>query len=632
MCGICGIIDKENVLKPQGEAVRKMTATLLHRGPDEDGFYLKGNVAMGMRRLSIIDLKSGSQPMHNEDQSVWVVFNGFIYNYLELREQLIARGHIFYTSSDTEVLVHLYEEYKFDCVKHLNGMFAFAIWDEKEATFSLYRDRIGVKNIFYAHINGEFVFGSEMKALLTLPQLSREIDFQALDIYFSLYYIPAPFTIFKPIRRLEPAHYLVYTPKSQQVREYRYWEFSAGGEDSRPERYYAEKILELLRASVRLQLKSDVPLGLFLSGGIDSTTLLALVSQEIRTTVKTFSVGFKEKSYSELDQARLVAKLYASDHHEVIMEPQQVIKLLPDIITHLDEPNGDWSAIPNYLLSQLAKQEVSVALCGAGGDELFAGYPTYTAYYLAGAYRRLPALLKDTVIKNIVNRLPVSLNRLSFDYKAKAFIRAADADPIEAHFRWKEIFSKEAKAELYSALGKEKMRDYDSLEVFSRYDSDLQSFDGLSKLLFLDTRVFHAACTLYVTDITTMANSLECRVPFLDNAIIDFAWQIPSRLKHRGLTTKYILRQAVSRLLPKEIVRLKKKGFILPTGSWLKGPLKGFMQEILSSENIKGIKVLNEAYVRQLIDEHFTAKKDNTRQLTALISFVLWYNQYINRK
>ncbi|MEW6680883.1 MAG: asparagine synthase-related protein, partial [bacterium] len=518
--------------------------------------------ALGHRRLSIIDLsEAGHQPMSNKRKTIWVVLNGEIYNYQELRENLIKRGHSFYTHSDTETIVHLYEDLGKDCLSKIDGMFAFAIWDSKKEELFLARDRFGIKPFFYVESQGRFLFASEIKALLEDKEIKRDIDFAALDNYLSLL--------------------------------------------------------------------SEVPLGVFLSGGLDSTSIVASVANLSSEPLKTFTIGFKRKSYSELLEAELVAKMYGCFHQGYIMEPQIIPEILPEIITHIGEPLGDLASTAEYLVSKFAKRDVTVVLRGNGGDEVFGGYPTHYLYKIARIYRRFPFFL-HRILENVINNLPVSTERLSFDYKLKSFIRAARYESDEkAHFGWKEIFNKEDKERLYSNLMKEEVKEHNSFEVFSQFFEEIKDFDIINKLLYLDLRVFMAGCGLAVGDFTSMAHSLEARFPFLDHKLVEFASTIPPELKVSGFRTKYIFRKAMAKYLPKRIIKMKKRGFVIPMAEWLKLELKDYVRNILSSSNIRKIGLLNEDYVNRLLDEHFNGKRDNTRQITCLLSLSLWYELFV---
>jgi asparagine synthase (glutamine-hydrolysing) len=628
MCGICGQINFD-VERPIEEAViRDMCFAMIHRGPDDEGLFFDGHIGLGIRRLSIIDVSTGHQPVFNEDQSVCLVFNGEIYNYLELRESLQARGHVFSSQSDTEVIVHLYEEEGENCVQKLNGMFAFAIWDKRKNALFLVRDRFGIKPLVYYLDRDRLVFASEIQALLTDGSIPREIDWEALHNYFSFYYITAPLTIFRSIRKIPPGHMLVCIDGRVTLKEYWRLEYveSLFQED---ESRYSERIQELLKDAVRLQLRSDVPLGVFLSGGLDSGGIVAMASSLLNQPVKTFSLGFKEKSYDELEEARLVAKTYRTDHHEFVMGASDFNEILPEVVTLFGEPYADWSSIPNYLVAKKAKEDVTVILRGDGGDEVFGGYPTYVAYKLARLYRRVPRVVREQVVTRAVNALPVSSARVSFDYKAKRFVRGANYSPEVAHYLWKVIFDEDEKRRLYTPDLIQETEGFDSFSVLQNHLDRLNGVSMLNRFLYLDLRVFLEGCSLPTSDITAMANSVEARVPFLDHRLVEWAACLPSSLKVRGITTKYIFRKAMAPYLPSRVVKGAKKGFHVPCAQWIKNESRDLILDILSKTNVQQVGFLNYSYVDNLIQQHLTGRQDNYRCIACLASFMLWYNQYI---
>ncbi|MGH7856780.1 MAG: asparagine synthase (glutamine-hydrolyzing), partial [Candidatus Binatia bacterium] len=555
MCGIAGKLNLDPAEPVAAETVRAMCAALRHRGPDDDGFLFDGPVGMGMRRLSIIDLSTGRQPIRNEDGSVWVVYNGEIYNFPELRRSLEAAGHRFYTATDTEVIVHLYEEHGEDFVERLAGMFAIALWDRRERKLILARDRLGIKPLYY-HLDGRrLLFGSEIKAILE-DDVDRDLDLQALHDYLSLNYVPGPRSIFRSIRKLPPAHLLVCA--AGRVRLRRYWELRCSTENAgRPVESLCEELHDLLEDTVRGHLLSDVPVGVFLSGGLDSGSLVALASRVTNGPVRTFSIGFDDPSYDELAEARAVVRKFGTDHHEMIVRPDAVT-LLPALVRAFDEPFADSSAIPVYCVSRLAREHVKVVLSGEGGDEVFGGYETYAAYKIAALYRRLPSLLATQLIPFLVRQLPVSHRRVSFDYKAKRFVEKALLPPVDGHFGWKVIFSEDAKAALYaggpngfeSPIGAWR-------EAYARCGSP----EPLTRLQHVDLEIYLPDDILVKADRMSMASSLEARVPYLDHRVVEFAASLPASLKVHGLTKKYLLRRTMAPHLPKRIVNGRKRGF-----------------------------------------------------------------------
>ncbi|MGE0681333.1 MAG: asparagine synthase (glutamine-hydrolyzing) [Candidatus Binatia bacterium] len=624
MCGIVGKLNFDRTRPVGPRLISAMCSTITHRGPDEEGVYTDGPVGLGMRRLSIIDLAGGHQPVSNEDGTVWVVFNGEIYNYLELRPLLEAKGHQFASNSDTEVIVHLYEEFGEDFVKHLRGMFAIALWDKKQEILILARDRLGKKPLYYAEHEGRLLFGSELKALL-VDGLSREIDSQALHEFLSYNYIPGPRTIFKRANKLQPGHYLVVSHGRLTIKPY--WSLESSLEPdggTKPVALYLEQLTELLREAVRYRLISDVPLGVFLSGGIDSSTIVAIMREVTSSPIKTFSIGFEDESFNELPYARAVAEHFETEHYELTVKPD-ALDLLPKLVRSFDEPFADSSAIPVYYLSQLARQQVKVALGGDGGDEIFAGYETYTAYKFASLYQRLPRSVQ-TFLPQIVSRLPVSHAKVSFDYKAKRFIQAALLPPERGHFAWKEVFSDDMKHQLYAAAMNESLQD--PFLVFGREFAGCQTQPMLSRLQYVDMRVYLPDDILVKVDRMSMAHSLEVRTPLLDHKLVEFAASVPPELHLKGLQKKYLLKRAVAHRLPKKILNRKKGGFNVPIPRWLRHELRDYTQDVLSEKKVREQGFFNPQYVQQLIKKHNDMEADYSRNLWGLLIFALWHEEY----
>lgn len=625
MCGIVGKLsfDKTRAVSP--ELIRAMCATIVHRGPDDEGLYVEGPLGLGMRRLSIIDLTGGQQPVANEDGTVWVVFNGEIYNYREWRPTLESWGHRFSSNSDTEVIVHLYEEFGTDFVNHLRGMFAIALWDKRRETLILVRDRLGIKPLYYSTANHQLLFGSELKALLCAG-LSRELDAQALHEFLSYNYIPGPRTIFKEAEKLQPGHRLIAT-RGGHVTIEPYWDLEATVPPenvTKPVAYYLEQLTALLRESVRYRLISDVPLGVFLSGGLDSSTLVAVMREVSSDPIKTFSIGFEDTSFNELPYARTVAQHFETDHHELIVKPD-VLDLLPKLIRSFDEPFADSSAIPVYYLSELTRQHVKVALGGDGGDEVFAGYETYTAYKLASFYRQLPRPLQS-LLPFLVMKLPVSHTKVSFDYKAKRFIQGALLPPERSHYAWKAIFSEDMKRELYWASPNGLLRD--PFEVFEREFANCRQQSMLSRLQYVDLRVYLPDDILVKVDRMSMAHALEVRVPLLDHKLVEFAATVPAELQLRGLQKKYLLKRAMAHRLPPKILNRKKGGFNVPIPGWLRHELHDYTQDVLSEKRLREQGFFNPSYVQQLMRDHNEMRVDYSRNLWGLLIFTLWYEAY----
>jgi asparagine synthase (glutamine-hydrolysing) len=595
-----------------------MNETLVHRGPDSEGSLIDGPCGLAMRRLSIIDLAGGDQPIGNEDGRVQVVQNGEIYNYRELMDELRGRGHSFSTHCDTEVLVHLYEDRGPAFVEALRGMFAIAIWDARHGRLVLARDRFGIKPLYYRVADGTLSFASELKALLRQPGFSREIDHEALESFLAFNSIPAPQTIFKQARKLPPGHLLVAEKGEVEISRYARPEpVSADRVREGPEDMLAQELRERLRDSVRAHLVSDVPVGVLLSGGIDSCSLTALAAQESGYRVSTFSIGFEESSFNELDRARLVAKRYGTDHHEVVLRPDAV-DLLPKLVEAFDEPFGDSSALPTYLVSQLASDTVKVVLSGEGGDELFGGYYTYVADRLAPRVGRAAPLIRP-----LVELLPSSSAKVSFDYKAKRFVRGAQLPPVERHHAWKEIFSAEAQDELLAAP-----RISDPLDLYRARYAETEGAPELARLQDLDLGIYLVDDLLVKTDRASMAHSLEARVPFMDPVVAEFALALDTKHKVRGFSKKRLLRKAVASLLPREIIRGRKQGFSIPVAAWLRGGLEPFAREVLSRETIKRQGLLRPEAVTRVLDDHVAGREDLSRQIWGLLAFTLWFDRY----
>jgi asparagine synthase (glutamine-hydrolysing) len=618
VCGICGIVSLA------GEAVDPalagaMNETLVHRGPDSAGVFAEECAALAARRLSIIDLEHGDQPISNEDGRITVVQNGEIYNHEELRDHLQRLGHDFKTRCDTEVLVHLYEERGPAFVEELRGMFAIALWDRLERRLVLARDRFGIKPLYYRVEDGTLAFASELKALLALPGFSREIDLDALEAFLAFNSIPAPLTIFREARKLPAGHLLIAHGGEVKLRRYARPRpvasdrTRADGEDA-----LAEELRERLRDSVRAHLVSDVPVGVMLSGGIDSSALAALAARESPYRISTFSIGFEERSFNELEQARLVADRYSTDHHELVLRPDAA-ELLPKLAEAFDEPFADSSALPTYLVSQLASEHVKVALSGEGGDELFGGYYTYVADTLAPRVGWLASAARP-----LVELLPSSSGKASFDYKAKRFARAAHLPALERHHAWKEIFSPDARATLLDG----RRAEVDPLDLYRARYAETEGADELARLQDVDTGIYLVDDLLVKTDRASMAHSLEARVPFCDTVVAELALALPRSMRVRGLAKKRLLRKAVAPLLPDAIVRGRKQGFSIPAAAWLRGELEPFAREVLAPEQVRRQGIFHPEAVTSLLDAHVSRKDDLSRQLWGLIAFTLWFERY----
>ncbi|MBN1223122.1 MAG: asparagine synthase (glutamine-hydrolyzing) [Candidatus Aminicenantes bacterium] len=626
MCGICGMFSGKGLGPEAQETTKRMCSVMVHRGPDDEGYYFDTKIALGMRRLSIIDLATGHQPLTNENRTVWVVFNGEIYNHPDLRKELIRKGHTFATKSDTEVIVHLYEEEGEDFVHRLNGMFAIAVWDQKKGTLILARDRLGIKPLHYYSMAGALVFSSEIKSILK-TDYSRELDLESMSRFFTFEYIPAPATIFKGIRKLLPGHMII--ADNDGVRIKRYWDIRhTAAEKSRlTEDAYMEEIYRLLRESVKRRLISDVPLGVFLSGGMDSSSITALMSEVTDSQIKTFAIGFKEESFNELSYAKIVAERFGTDHREFVVESNLVKDLVPTLIEYLDEPLADASIIPTYIISKLAREHVTVALAGEGGDELFAGYDTYKAYQVARLYRKVPSLIRNGLVKKIVPLLPASKKRLSFEFKAKKFISGIDYPPEISNSIWWGAYNPADKEGLFAAGLQEKIAE-DVFAPITTHLGNTKAEEMVDRIGYLDLKLYLQDDLLVKSDRMSMANSLEIRVPFLDHTFVNFATSIPGSLKLKGMQTKYILKKSMAKILPREILTRKKIGFDIPLGSWIRHELKDFVTDVLSPANMSH-GFFDHTYIDRLLKEHVQGAHNHRQLLWPLIIFQFWYDHYM---
>ena len=633
MCGIVGFLTSEAKNIPEYEVLKTMRDVLNHRGPDDVGEYIrplneKGPyVFLGHRRLSIIDLAGGHQPLSNEDGTVWVVFNGEIYNFKELREKMKGRGHQFRTRSDSEVIAHAYEEYGENCFRYFNGMFAIGIWDGKGNRLVLARDRLGKKPLYYSDINETFLFASELKAIMLYPAFPRKVDPLSLMKYLFYEFIPCPHTIFKDAKKLPPASYLVWNEEGIEVKQYWSPFDSQKVEEKVSETEATLRITELLRQSVKRRLISDVPLGIFLSGGIDSSTIAALAQEEDPGKIETFSIGFEDTSFDESRYALLASKHLGTKHHEQTMTPTDLLNIVPRLPDILDEPMADASILPTYLLSKFTREYVKVALGGDGGDELFAGYPTYLAHKFARQYERLAAPFHP-MLAFLGNLLPVSDNNISFDFKVKKFLSGIGYSDSIRNFIWLGSFSfPNLRPVLSSEIGP--LFDRDRLvEEILAYERDFPLTDRTSLLQFLDLKLYLQEAILVKVDRASMACSLEVRAPFLDYEFVEFVIGLPSSFKLKGFTSKHILKSTMESFLPKEVIHRKKKGFGVPIAKWVKGPLKELFGDLLSPDRIGREGFLNPEYVTPLLQDHLVNRKDNRKQLWTLLVWELWVNRY----
>lgn len=626
MCGIAGFTGSPGDSGTRRAILEDMLKSIYHRGPDEEGLYLDGDAALGIRRLSIIDLKTGNQPIHNEDKNIWVACNGEIYNFPELKEGLQKKGHIFYTGTDTEVILHLYEDHGFDCVTHLNGMFAFAIWDKRKKILFLARDRFGIKPLYYSDTDNRLIFASEIKPILKFPGFSKKLDLYSLDKYLSFDYIPAPFSIFANIKKVPAGHILIYKDKQAILR--RYWDISFAKNNvkyTKSIKENEEKLLYLLKKSVRAQLRSDVPWGIFLSGGVDSAAILALASGFSLKRIKTFSVKFKDASFDESVYSDAIAGLYDTEHYCEPFDATDVLNFLDNGNFFPDEPMADPSLLPAYFLAKFSRRHVTVALSGDGGDELFAGYPTYQAHKFARYYRYLPKFLRHGLIEGIIRRMPVSMKNFSFDFKAKQFIRGADYPLLLRHCLWMGAFSPEEKECLYSDQIRASLGKSDTFMHLNDYLSKCPAREEQDILQYLDVKTYLQDDLLVKIDRASMLNSLEVRVPYLDHELAEFAFQLPAGLRLHNFTTKYILKRALKPLLPKQIVNRRKKGFGIPLGFWMQNELKDKISSVLLDEAyIKRQGLFNYQYIEGLLTQHIKNKRDNRKKLWPLFMLFSW--------
>jgi asparagine synthase (glutamine-hydrolysing) len=626
MCGIVGIARNDDSLVDQA-LVSRMCDAIRHRGPDDDGFYFSEGVGLGMRRLSIIDVKGGQQPIHNQDRTAWIVFNGEIYNYRELRDQLQKLGHTFYTNSDTEAVIHAYDQYGADCPKHLRGMFAFAIWDERTKELFLARDRVGKKPIIYAQVNGSLIFGSEFSALLLHPDIGRDIDTEAIHHYLSFMCVPAPLTAYRAIRKLEPGHSLRW--RKGEIKIERYWQPDFSKKIDISEEEAGERAIEILRDAVKVRLMSEVPLGAFLSGGIDSSAVVALMSQESSEPVKTFSIGFDEQDFSELHHARRVAEHVGAEHHEFIVRPD-ALEVLPLLVEHYGEPFADSSAIPTYYVARETRKHVTVALNGDGGDESFAGYERYAAMRLAEKYHRIPAVLRDSLVQQAIGLIPSSATKRSRTKDVKRFLEAASLPKVERYLRWVSVFDTPAKADLYSKDFLHETQSIRAADILTPWFERANGAGIIDAALLADINTYLPNDLLVKVDIATMAVSLEARSPFLDHHLIEFAASLPEKLKLRGLTTKYLLKRMLKKLLPAENLDRRKMGFGVPIGHWFRGKLESFLRETILSERALNRGFFRPEAVKQLVELHTRSERDYSHQLWTLLMLELWFERFID--
>lgn len=628
MCGIFGVVSS----KPLQLDIEKYTNTLSHRGPDDYGVHRDEYAGLGHRRLSIIDLAGSKQPIYNEDRSKCIIFNGEIYNFQELRKILLSKGHRFSTNGDTETILHAYEEWGNKCVDRLRGMFAFAIWDINKKSLFIARDRLGIKPLFYAQYRGRLYFASEMKAIIADSSFPRKIDELALTSFFSYSYIPAPLTIFADIRKLEPGHTITW--QNGNFRKNRFWDLQFFSEQKKSESYYTDTFMDLLQEAVDLRMISEVPLGAFLSGGIDSSAIVALMSKTSTSPVNTFCIGFGGNTGGYLDErgyARQVAERYDTSHkdYEATMNPDG---LMEKIVRAFDEPFADDSTIPSYFVCKIARENVTVALSGLGGDEIFAGYERYLGFKLRGMYNKVPAFIRSNIIAQIIARLPERADGHYTINHMKRFVRSNELSADRCYLSYLSILKDDLRRDLFT-----------DRERFSRYhnacdDIFLQHFNSdnvegdsnsLNRALYCDLKTYLPEDILAVTDRLSMHHSLEVRVPFIDHKFLEFCATIPVDIRMKGFQKKYLLKKAVRPLLPKEVIDHRKQGFIGPMTQWLKHDLKPYVLNTLTEKNLGKHGLLDLGTVNKVLDEHFSGKEIHDTLIWSLLIFQKWFDMYI---
>jgi len=624
MCGIAGIYNFREAQPVEQSYVRGMVATMKHRGPDDEGFYIKGPVGLGMARLSIIDVKGGHQPIHNEDESIWIVFNGEIYNFPELRQRLLSKGHTFYTRSDTEVIVHAYEEWGDECLLRFNGIFGLAIWDEKTRRLLLARDPFGVKPLYYFYDGERLMFASEVKAILADNEITREVDLEALDLYLSFRFIPAPFCIFKDFQKLGPGHKLVCHKNGVNLE--RYYRPTVRIESSLREDEYIDLLSERLELAVSRQMISDVPVGALLSGGIDSAAIVAIMAKYTDIPVKTFTVGFRGDHYAnEQEEARFTASLFGTEHHEVILDSVDFSRWLKKTTWHLDEPVCVSSTLPMYFVSKLARDHVKVVLTGQGADEPHCGYYRHIGERYGSAYRNIPELLRHYMVSPLVEALPRQA-------QLKRAVRSLGIREVSKRLMCVyQLFDEELKQSLWRNWYRDQTSQGSAEKIVDYWREGTEVMDSLEQMAYVDTRLSLPDALLLYGDKMSMAASVEARVPFLDLEYMEAVEALPSRFRIKGLTRKYIHKKVVKKWLPEEIIRRKKKGFETPMDGWLRSELSGYVKETLLSSSSGCLAFFRKEAIVQMIEDHSRGRIDYKSHLYALLVFEIWHDQFISR-
>jgi len=627
MCGICGKLNLDSK-KVTADTIASMCSVITHRGPDDEGIYLDGSMGMGMRRLSIIDLNTGHQPISNEDATVWTVLNGEIYNYKELTAELVKKGHVFKTKSDTEVIVHLYEEHGSEFVSRLRGMFGLAVWDSKKKELIVARDPLGIKQVYFLRETDAFLFASEIKSILQVLDKKREVNVSALKHYLTFLYFPEELTIFKDIYKILPGHYLRVT--AQSIRDVEYWNLN---KISPVEIGFAEaqtQLVRLMEESMMLHLRSDVPLGVFLSGGVDSSIITALGARLTDKPLNTFTIGYgKEGSfYDEREYARLIAKRFKTNHYEYAVGAPDIEDTIHKLVYFFDEPFANSSAVPNFYISQMMRKQVKVALSGLGGDEIAGGYERYAGMNVLAGFKRLPILMKRLALA-FAEALPDSKKGSYFSNRLKRFMRAAGLPEREAYYSLVTFLNDEKKRSIFSKQNQANTPGDDSFALFSGIMDKSRQEDILKSAMYFDIVSYATNDLLVLSDRTSMANSLEVRVPFFDHKLAEFMFSLPSEYKVRGMEKKYILRKAFGGVLPKKILSRKKRGFSTPLSVWLRNDLKEFSRSVFSKKEIEATGVLDHDGIQALLEEHLQRKANHQGVLFALMTFIIWHQKYI---
>lgn len=626
MCGIAGFIerDRDAPTAPREIALDKMCRVITYRGPDEQGTTVIGRAALGMRRLSIIDVKSGQQPIFSEDENLIIVFNGEIYNYRELKSELESFGHRFKTNSDTETILYAYKQFGAACLEKLRGMFAFAIWNKREESLFIARDRVGKKPLFY-HLTerGNFVFGSELKVLLTHGEIKKEINLTALDAYLTFGYVPEEFCIFKNVHKLAPGNYLIF--KDGVIETKQYWDFRyEKTAELKSEAEYVERLRELITESVKVRLISEVPLGAFLSGGVDSSAIVGTMAKLSAKPVKTFSIGFNEDSFNELKYARLVAEHFQTEHHEFVVTPD-LMETVDELVWHFDEPFSDPSSLPTFMVSKMAREYVTVVLSGDGGDELFAGYTRYVTEKQRRAFDKIPRVLRENLLKPLSEKLPTGT-------KGKYYLYNSSLGAVDRYIDNVSFFNQMRRRMLYQDEFLKQLNDNfgNGETVYRSIAETVSSNEAIDRLLYLDSKTYLPSDILTKVDRMSMAASIEARVPLLDHKLIEFVTNIPGNLKLNGLETKYIFRKAVRGLIPDAILERPKQGFGVPLNEWINRQLRSRIRETLSEKSFATRGYFDAKYVQTLLDEHGTNRRNHSYALWMLFMLELWHQRYLD--